>query len=182
MGKHLVKSATRVVGLIAAIVGAAATAQATTHDLQYTPWSHLIHPGSDAQAASGSVSEYTCVGEGGLGSLKMVFNQGCGAVAGTWTPWRRAYIDLPYAPNPGTTETIQWSGQQPTNTSIAARPVSFNADGTLYLTSSFVYGAGWQSQYVGNAFGPVVLDVAMRTKAGAITPQLDVVTSEVYAN
>jgi len=178
-----------VVGIVAAIAGVVGSAQAIEHSLQYTPSKFLVRPGSAAQAPDGTAArfaEYHCIVEGALGSIKAAFGaQGCpnSTNVGVWSAWYRGYVDSPYAPNPGSTETLIWSGQQPANTSLAARPVSFNADGSVYASAAFVYGGSWQSSWVANSDGPVVLDVAIRSKAGGVTsPQIDVVGSQVYSN
>lgn len=184
------KKALGLFGTLLSFAAIAATPRAeagVTHNLAISPGPHLVQVtiGNGVPIPGDGAAEYSafrCITVDYHGSLRMAFNQGCGTATGS--TWRRAYINLPWAPNPSSGESIQWSGNAPVNTKLAGRTVSYYADGTLASVSGFIYGGGWKFDGTGGNLGdgPIFMEVAMQSSVLNTTPELVVVGADVYAN
>lgn len=184
MNSKLIKGCGVLLALGAGLVALPALAE--THTLLVAPGPHFVRitTGANVTAPGDGAATYTqfnCIATEYHGFLQMAFNQGCGVATGS--TWRRGYVNLPWAPNPGSTESVLWSGTEPAGTKLAARMSSYFSDGTFASVEPFKYHGGLQGQFnlgiIGD--GPMYLEVAMQSNATTTTPTLTLVGADVWS-
>jgi hypothetical protein len=161
---------------------ASASYGSTEHYLTLVPATNLL-------PASG-MTGFGCMTSDSLGGVKMAFNQGCpSSQSGQWTTWRYGYIGVAYAPNPGSSQTVTWTGTQPADTQLAGRLVSVYGDGTIASAAGWSYGggtrSGWNADSSGNILflgdGVNLLEIGMRTHSTVVTPTVHSIAAQVFA-
>jgi hypothetical protein len=93
-----------------------------------------------------------------------------------------SYFSVPWAPNPGSTVSVNWYASQPANSTVRGRLYSRLPDLTLYASSGWVYGNGTQGTFVAAGGGLVILKVDMAATVSNVQPALTMISGQVYSS
>jgi len=158
-----------VAGVCAVALTGATEAAGAEHYLTIVPGPVLLNESSDING---------CIKANIFGGLQLDFSAGmstCPWVAnGTgWSAWAGGDINVPWAPNPGSTAGAQWNATVPANTEFRARVALMDQNGSPVSVGPWVNGGGLQGSSAGNVgFGGMLINFQMRSfRATAASPK-----------
>jgi hypothetical protein len=168
-----------------ALTGTKEASASTEHYLTIVPGPVLLNESADIS---------NCIKANIFGGLQLDFNTGMGScpwvssISTGWSAWAGGDINVPWAPNPGSTASAIWNVTVPANTEFRARVALMDQNGSPASVGSWVNGGGVQEGFAGVAgFGGMILNFQMRSFRAAAggsspTPVLHTVAGQVYSS